>query len=362
MPVEFGVWRLLGDKATSLAATSMPDEKRLEDLLVYDIDILGLGVMVVGRQIPTAAGGYIDVLAIDADGDLHVIELKRDRTPRDVVAQVLDYASWVKDLSYEDIRDIWARNGPRRGLEFEVAYDERFGESPDENLNKQHHLVIVASELDPSTERIVTYLTEEYGVPVNAVFFRYFADVETGAEYLARSWLIDPTEVEVKSSRVAGRRPPWNGHDYYVTFGPPQVRAWEDGRQYGFVSASGGPRWIKPLFNLALGDRVFVLAPGHGYVGVGIVRERAVPITDFEVNGTPLLQLPLKSPRLDEHLDDPEAIEHVVRVEWIKAVPEPDGYWEKGMFAVPNSVCQLRQQFTLEKVIEHFDIPPYEPS
>jgi hypothetical protein len=179
---------------------------------------------------------------------------------------------------------------------------------------------------------------------------------------LARSWLIDPTEVEVKSSRVAGRRPPWNGHDYYVTFGPPEVRAWEDGRKYGFVSASGGPRWIKPLFNLTPGDRVFVLSPGNGYVGVGIVRERAVPITQFEVDGTPLLQLPLKSPRLDEHLDDPEAIEHVVRVEWIEAVPESDGYWEKGMFAVPNSVCQLRQQFTLEKVVDRFDIPPYEPS
>jgi hypothetical protein len=149
VPVEFGVWRLVGNKATPLRATAMPDEKRLEDLLVDDIDILGLGVMVVDRQIPTAAGGYIDVLAIDSDGDLYVIELKRDRTPRDVVAQILDYASWVKDLNYEDIRDIWARNGPRLGLEFEVAYAERFGDSPDENLNERHHLVIVASQLDP---------------------------------------------------------------------------------------------------------------------------------------------------------------------------------------------------------------------
>ena len=34
---------------------------------------------------------------------MHIIELKRDRTPRDVVAQALDYASWVRGLHYEDI-------------------------------------------------------------------------------------------------------------------------------------------------------------------------------------------------------------------------------------------------------------------
>jgi hypothetical protein len=29
------------------------------------------------------------------EGRIHVIELKRDRTPREVVAQILDYGSWV---------------------------------------------------------------------------------------------------------------------------------------------------------------------------------------------------------------------------------------------------------------------------
>ena len=43
------------------------------------------------------------LLAVDAGGDLYAIELNRDRTPREVVAQVLDYGSWVKDLGHEDI-------------------------------------------------------------------------------------------------------------------------------------------------------------------------------------------------------------------------------------------------------------------
>jgi hypothetical protein len=36
-----------------------------------------------------------------------VIELKRNRTPRGVVAQLLDYGSWVRDLEDDDIASIF---------------------------------------------------------------------------------------------------------------------------------------------------------------------------------------------------------------------------------------------------------------
>ncbi len=43
---------------------------------------------------------------MDENGDLVVIELKRDKTPRDISAQVLDYASWVKSLTADKIQEI----------------------------------------------------------------------------------------------------------------------------------------------------------------------------------------------------------------------------------------------------------------
>lgn len=97
MPVEFGIWRIDGG-LRKVPFAKLGDESRLEDLLERDVSILGLDVMVVGRQVATSYGKRIDLLAIDAGGDLYAIELKRNRTPREVVAQVLDYGSWVKDL------------------------------------------------------------------------------------------------------------------------------------------------------------------------------------------------------------------------------------------------------------------------
>lgn len=58
---------------------------------------------------------------------------------------------------------------------------------------------------------------------------------------------------------------------YYLMFGHPERRRWEDARRYSFVSAGGGRRWSQPLRRLDEGDDVFVHLPGAGYVGHGVV-------------------------------------------------------------------------------------------
>src|SRR4051794_35179918 len=107
MPIEMALWRLNGSEAVPVATSSLDREKRLEDILEKDISILGLDrLLVIGRQVPTRWGKFIDLLALDPQGDLCAIELKRDRTPREIVAQALDYGSWIKDLDYEALAGI----------------------------------------------------------------------------------------------------------------------------------------------------------------------------------------------------------------------------------------------------------------
>jgi RecB family endonuclease NucS len=81
--------------------------KKLENIIESDPAMLGEALMILGRQVKTDSGKVIDLLGIDAEGGVHVLELKRDRTPRDVVAQILDYGSWVEQLSQKQIRDIY---------------------------------------------------------------------------------------------------------------------------------------------------------------------------------------------------------------------------------------------------------------
>jgi RecB family endonuclease NucS len=96
MPVEMAMWKMTSDGPLAIAPKKLNFEDRLEELVVNDPSLINLSILVIGHQIPTKYGGYIDVLGVDVEGRIHVIELKRDRTPREVVAQILDYGSWAQ--------------------------------------------------------------------------------------------------------------------------------------------------------------------------------------------------------------------------------------------------------------------------
>ena len=108
MPIEVGLWKL-GDRPEPVSFERLESESRLEDLLAQEIGIADPSLLLIGRQVPTAHGKFIDLLAIDGDGNLVVLELKRNRTPREVVAQLLDYGSWVRTLEDDDIAAIFDR-------------------------------------------------------------------------------------------------------------------------------------------------------------------------------------------------------------------------------------------------------------
>jgi hypothetical protein len=362
MPIKTEIWRV--DKGLEKVSFSkMETEKKLEAILDQDITIIDPDLMIIGRQVLTSFGKYVDLLAIDSEGHLAIIELKKDKTPRDVVAQTLDYASWVQTLTYDDVIRIFAEYDTAR--DFETAFTERFVGNPPESLNEDHRLLIVASELDNSSERIVNYLFSNYGVPINAVYFQYFKDGQ--GEYLSRTWLIDPVKAEVQSSKVprAGGKEIWNGTDYYVSFGEGPRRNWEDAVKYGFVSAGGRKWYSNTLSLLHPGARIFVNIPGTGYVGVGIVKEESVRVNKFfiDLDGiqTPILKAPHQSPEMGDNADDPDLSEYFVKVDWIKTISIKNAVWEKGMFANQNSACKLRNKFTVERLTEVFGLENINP-
>ena len=80
-------------------------ESMIEDWVAADPALLGLDALIIGRQVPTDHGKFIDLLALDANGGLIIIELKKDRTPREIVAQVLDYASWIRTLTTPQVHE-----------------------------------------------------------------------------------------------------------------------------------------------------------------------------------------------------------------------------------------------------------------
>lgn len=360
MPVHHAIWRV-GDNPQPLSISKLASEQQLEKMILNDPTILSDQWMIIGHQENTLDKGRIDLLAIAPDASLILIELKRDRTPREVVAQALDYASWVDDLTADRLSQIYEKFSG--GGNLGEAFQQRFNtELEEESLNQSHQIIIVAAELDPSTERIVDYLSKN-GISINVLFFKVFQHGDE--QFLSRAWLIDPSETQTNAAQAmtgtsAKTKEPWNG-EFYVSFGDPHSRNWEEARQYGFISAGGGSWYSQTLKQLQPGDRVWAKIPATGYVGVGIVQSAVEPASSFTLNtedGEKLAMDVLKHGDLyRQNADDPDKSEYFVPVKWLETRSEQEAVNEVGFFGNQNTVCKPtapKWRHTIEKLKRYF--------
>ncbi|MGO4513193.1 hypothetical protein AB4Z51_40050 [Bradyrhizobium sp. 2TAF36] len=339
MPVGQRIWRI-GQPPQRLRESTLASEKLLEDMIVAAPEIVSDEWMIIGQQEDTGAGGRIDLLAIAPDSSLILIEIKRGRSPREVVAQAIDYATWVESLDAETAFRIYARFSG--GGDLGRAFEARFGASIDlEEFPNHHQIVIVAASLDASSERIVSYLSKR-AVAINVLCFEIFEDGND--KFMSRAWLQDPAESQLATSATESKTPhaAWNG-EFYVSFGT-KGRSWDEAVKHGFVSAGGGAWYSNTLKLLKPGDRIWVKAPGYGFVGVGRVTGVSTPASEFRVN-VDGKQKPAAEVLLSDHYKKPrdaEKEEYFVAVEWAQTVPLENAVNEPGLFGNRNTVCAPR--------------------
>lgn len=206
MPTEIKLWRIEDDTPKPVSQDRLDLESRLEDWIRDDISLVNDNLLVIGQQVPTEHTGEIDLLAIDSEANLVILELKRGMTPREVVAQTLDYASHVQNLGLSDIQEIASNSDFLDGKSLDDAFRDKFGDDLPEFVNQAHRMYIVASSLDSSTERIVGYLSETHGVDINVATFAYFN--VSGQEMVGRSMLLEERAVQnrAETRRTSKRR------------------------------------------------------------------------------------------------------------------------------------------------------------
>lgn len=192
--------------------------------------------VVFGRQVHTAFGRIVDLLAIDESGAVVVIELKRGETPRQVIAQALEYAAWIDSLSVDELDELAVRYTSRaggEGLDLLALYDEEFGPGEgdpadleaDESemaervtFNNSQRVVIVAEEFSGEVEQTLRYLRSRMGLDIIGVRF--------GIHEAAGDLLI---ETETLVGRERPKPPP--------TKRPRSARSWPDDEIMGWASS-----------------------------------------------------------------------------------------------------------------------------
>lgn len=202
------LWKISDqDIPYSIHKATLDLESRLESWIKDDISIISNNLIVIGTQVLTYHNKRIDVLAMNHNGELVIIELKRDKSYREVIAQGIDYATWVKDLDYDQINTIFNKHNSQATevLELSEHFGEQFPDQEIEEFNTDHKILIVGSDIDNSTRRIIEYLSgEPYNVNINALSFNYFKD-DDNQEYLAQSFILPESNI-IEPSATKNRR------------------------------------------------------------------------------------------------------------------------------------------------------------
>ena len=133
----------------------------------------GEPILWIGRQTSANVGEstiFPDLLGLDSEGNLVIVELKRGIAPRDVVAQLLEYAAWAEELSDEQIQGIAATYF--QTVKKETTLQDAFGEMFEDEmpaLNRRLRLFVVAEEISGRILQVCRSLRTSHGMDINCL-------------------------------------------------------------------------------------------------------------------------------------------------------------------------------------------------
>lgn len=204
MATEIKAWQILNGKLqaieTSLAEEGRTEPYDLEEWIASNPAIVSTELIMIGRQVTTKSGS-LDLLGIDRSGNLVIIELKRDKLPREALAQAIDYASDIANWSIDKISEICTKY---TGKSLEDSINESFPSIDLEslNINGSQRIVLVGFGIESSLERMIEWLSDSYGVNVNAIALKY-VKTSSGDEVLTKTAIISE---EIELERVKSKK------------------------------------------------------------------------------------------------------------------------------------------------------------
>ncbi len=147
----------------------------------------------IGRQSSALVGKtskYPDLIGIDSTGNLVIVELKKGKTPREVIAQILEYSAWGSSILPEDLNEMtknYFRNHKSyKNYSLNEIYKDIICPDSEEQVeisfNENQRLFIVAEEISLIVKEVSNHLRNSYGI--NITCLEYTVSKSKKGEYI----------------------------------------------------------------------------------------------------------------------------------------------------------------------------------
>jgi hypothetical protein len=136
----------------------------------------GNTVLWIGRQTTATIGEidkYPDLIGVDSSGDLIIVELKKGKTPREVIAQILEYNCWAASkLNYDELNKIYLQYKKNKNKATLLqAHQEIFGDETIETeaFNKNQRMYIIAENITETVHEVAEFLRNKHKINISCL-------------------------------------------------------------------------------------------------------------------------------------------------------------------------------------------------
>ena len=177
------------------------ERRDIQEWVAANPGILGDDLLIIGKEFSgfDRTNERLDLLAVDSDGKLVVIELKRDDTGADAHWQAIKYASYLRRAGPAKIIDMLAAYREVSKEEAKNLLLERLDIDDTDALNNDQRIILASHRFAPEVTTAVVWLNEKAPGEnlITCIKLTPYRDANTGSLYVQASTIIPVPGVDV---------------------------------------------------------------------------------------------------------------------------------------------------------------------
>lgn len=181
------------------------ERQDIEEWVEKNPEILGEKLLIIQKEFDgfDDTNERLDLLALDLEGNLVIIELKRDDSGRDVNWQAIKYAAYCSTLTMDDIFEIYSHYLSKKadGFDFtKIEASKSISEfldvsEEDLSLNSKQRIILVSRLYRKEVLATVMWLLDN-DIDVKCVRIQPYKDEHTDSFYLVPIVILPPPNTE----------------------------------------------------------------------------------------------------------------------------------------------------------------------
>ncbi len=149
--------------AVDFAQLGLRERWDIQEWVAANADILGADLLIIAKEFSgfDRTKERLDLLAVDQDGKLVIIELKRDHTGTDAHWQAIKYASYLHHTKHEDIIRMLATHEKVSETDAEQRLQNHLEGDDLDILNNDQRIILASHRFAPEVTSAALWLNEK---------------------------------------------------------------------------------------------------------------------------------------------------------------------------------------------------------